>query len=921
MKNMKKLLQKAMVFTLSAAMLVGTPMTVSAAGLVDLYSIDDGSGNKEGSGNVGTVTNTDTNTGFLIGENAANIVGIELDRKTVNAEVGTNETLKATVVLDRDLGDDTDAVVEELSKKVRWEVLYLDADGKPVEKNTKPNPADKVELDGKADNRSEITLIPHHGTGDNEKVTVRATIDASYYYDNGIKMEDKDDARKDAVYTAEATVTVKEYSTELAWKDKNKADTLELKHTLDLGDLLVRTPKTANDAITWVSSNPGAAAVSATGVVTAKKVTAAGADVKITAVSEHGAVAERTITVIQGVKADVVKVFVDEADQTGKTIVKDIATDARSMTVTAKMYAKVSAYKDAEGKLIQSVETDGESGEAKLPDDAKLTKNVEIANGESYIDKDGVKQTVNITDTITWSSNKPAVATVDADGNVTLKTVGTAAITAKATNGKSAKTNVKVAASLNKLAISGVENGKTYDSGRTINLVAVRNGGDLTNINKDAVKWSILKVGNRANPNATINAKGVLKIANKVTDNVDVTIHLETTKKIKNENNVMVPAVQAEDVTIKVKQNDVDVITVTDSNNDVVARGGFGTDNKKLTARTTDNPAVSKTEEINVTLAKTYKATAQQLGDNGEWKNADASKLTWKTSNAKVAAITATGAKATIKAVGAGTATITVSGIRVNEKGTASALNVTFKVKVKQPVTTLTMNKPTVTMAQKNKVVKGAVTGQQDQKVTLQVTFGPKNADKSQKKIDSWAVYKNGKMIAGPVMTTGKKPAVNTAAKLTYNLEGPKAGDVYKITAKSITGATATSVVTIVEPTTEIAIVKTLKDGEIERFTTEVKGKTKTNETVLTIGTDPSLTMQPVINIGTAVNKVKPTTPPANWVAAGTNNTEQVTYTVNKKGIVTIDKDGNVYAVKKGVVTITAKTPTGKKATLKVTVN
>lgn len=36
--------------------------------------------------------------------------------------------------------------------------------------------------------------------------------------------------------------------------------------------------------------------------------------------------------------------------------------------------------------------------------------------------------------------------------------------------------------------------------------------------------------------------------------------------------------------------------------------------------------------------------------------------------------------------------------------------------------------------------------------------------------------------------------------------------------------------------------------------------------------------------------------------------------------IVNIDAEGNLYAVNSGVVTITAKTPLGKKATLKVTV-
>lgn len=66
------------------------------------------------------------------------------------------------------------------------------------------------------------------------------------------------------------------------------------------------------------------------------------------------------------------------------------------------------------------------------------------------------------------------------------------------------------------------------------------------------------------------------------------------------------------------------------------------------------------------------------------------------------------------------------------------------------------------------------------------------------------------------------------------------------------------------------------------------------------------------INIGT--------TSDTNFYTAGTNDCENVTYSVNKKGIVSIDSDGTVHAINKGTVTITAKTPLGKKATLKVIV-
>lgn len=84
-----------------------------------------------------------------------------------------------------------------------------------------------------------------------------------------------------------------------------------------------------------------------------------------------------------------------------------------------------------------------------------------------------------------------------------------------------------------------------------------------------------------------------------------------------------------------------------------------------------------------------------------------------------------------------------------------------------------------------------------------------------------------------------------------------------------------------------------------------------------------STKMYAFVNIGTTTKADD-----AVWKTAGDSGeadgklfaAENVTYSVNKKGIVSIDKDGNVFALTKGKVTITAKTPMGKKATLTVTV-
>ena len=108
---MKKLLKKAMVFTLTAAMLVGTPLTASAAPLNSVYSVGDHWGGQYDDGDdtshTGTVSNTATNTNpGVLKDNETRILGIALDKTHLDVEVeGEQETITATILTDADAGE------------------------------------------------------------------------------------------------------------------------------------------------------------------------------------------------------------------------------------------------------------------------------------------------------------------------------------------------------------------------------------------------------------------------------------------------------------------------------------------------------------------------------------------------------------------------------------------------------------------------------------------------------------------------------------------------------------------------------------------------------------------------------------------------------------------------------------------------
>lgn len=855
MKNVKKLLKKAMVWAIAASMVVATPLTASAAGLRGVFSVSDGwNANESG---TGTVTNTNTNTETLK-TYEARIIGIALDKSHIDAVKGEPETLTATIIVDGFENDaDKALAVKALTDKLQWKVY--NSDGKEVDGRTNTI----LNVDAKGGSKNIATLNPRKGTKSGNMV-VKAYIDGKQTY----TYTDKDGNQQTFTesttsYEASATVSIKEYAAAIDFDDVEEQYE---KHTLDMNDYLhfysdaakkVNIDDVCTDNVTWSIQTgvKNAATISDAGVVTIKKYeNKSGAEntATVTAVTEQGKKATVSFEIKKGVKADKLLIFKadDETMDQAASYKKD-TVDMGTSDPTTQVDVKAVMY---------------------------------VKDGGSFVTSAG------ITDKVEWSSNKPGIVSVKADGeNATLEILapGKATITAKATNGKKATLAVTVKATLSELSIKSVED--TLWSGQTYQMVAVRDPEE--NKNNEGLKWSIDKVqkGNRmvANPNASINGKGILTIKSTInTDYPEVVVRVTSkTSKVPEDSKHEKDSKGFFTATtvINVEQSSIKSIDVTDvETNTFVAKVNVDDNKYKVTG-------AANTSKLSVPKGKVFTAAVDD-----ETKGGSAS-LKWTTSNAKVASIApGNGGTATITANAKGKAKITVSGINVKPNGKGAVVKTTFTVDVKQPATSIKLNKTDIVIYPKT----GNKTAQN---VALKSTQNPKGAADNV----IWT-YERTKSVDGSVdgnkVTQSGKNNVN--GKL--ELANAQAGEVYKVTATTVTGASATATVRVLQKPTAVEI----HNGVNGSTFSEVSGaRTIKNTKYVELG--ESFIMYPEINVGT---KNDP-----DWKTADGETVENVVYTQSGKGKVIII--GNVvYGVKEGKVTITAKTPNNKKTTLKVEV-
>ncbi len=404
---------------------------------------------------------------------------------------------------------------------------------------------------------------------------------------------------------------------------------------------------------------------------------------------------------------------------------------------------------------------------------------VTLTKGETITLKAFVSSDNAADKTVTWTSSNKNVATVS-NGKITAKGAGTATITAKTSNGKKAtcKVTVKNPKTVNPTSVKLSKTSVTLNKGKTTTLKATVNPSNATN-KKVTWKTSNSKVATVSNGKITAKAAGTATITAQTANGKKATCK----------------------VTVK---------------------------NPK-----TVNPTSVKLSKTSVTLYKgkntTIKATVNP-------SNATNKKVTWKTSNSKVA--TVSNGKITAKA--AGTATITVQ--------TANGKKATCRVTVKNPKT---VNPTSV------KLSKTSVTLGKGKTTTLKATVNPSNA--TNKKV-TWT-------------TSNKKVATVSNGKITAKGVGTAT-----ITVKTANGKKATCKVTVKNLPTSVKLSKT--------SATLKKGKTTTLKATIT--------------------------PSKNVIST-------VTWSTSNSKVATV-KNGKVTAKAKGTATITVKTTNGKKATCKITV-
>lgn len=829
--------KKAMVWALAASMLVATPLTASAAGLRDVYKVEDGWGAEVPSDSedtrTGTVTTTNTGTSTVTGvlKDENKLTGIVLSETDVKMEMEGAYSPNAQVRRELTVDFEGSLSVEE-KEDLMQHLTWKSGDLSVVALNSRVDAEGNVKVpNGVLD---KMTLVAKAGG----KTTVTVSLDD---YKNNIH------------FSATANVSVKQYASGLDFSDELQYDAYE-GVSLDLNDYLEKTPDTANDEVTFEIVDGQNLATLKNGVLKLKTKTAE-KTVTVVAIGEHTKSKNYPITINKANPATKVEIYKGETS-VGKSCDWLVNED----DVEQKFYAKLTA------------------------------KYSDINEGIS-------------TDKVTWSSKKSDIVSVEGGRNVTADTevtlvakkVGKTTITAQASSGAKATLSVTVRANMTGFDID-VDNTYPLYSGQTLKLSTIQYYGkdkDSTehpDFTETALKWDFVDLdgitAKEMKKVASVNSKGVLTIKPDLRNVTKIKLSATNAKKIGKTDDVGAAAAKSITKTVEFDLRAIEFTKITVYTNVLstksIAGASVSPDGKRVT--TTKGVAQS----IAVDRSKTYKVVAEAKIDNKvvtklpDGRPLEAA-LSWVSSNEKMATVKGyDNGRGTVTGVKKGTSTISING-STKKNSKPAAIKATFKTTVTTPTKSIVLSTKNSGIAATNK----------NQTITVKAVLDKGTTSKAKNIV--WTATQNGESIS---TSPSRDNNSIKGGKLVLKSGKYKAGDKFVVTARLAEAGVQSSItLTVVKPSYRAVFV----DSSNVKIT-------KLPD--MTPSSDP-------VEIQAKVQRDKNDT---TYAMPGEDNVANVTYTVNKKGIVQL-VDNKVTPIKKGTVKITATTTDGKKATLTIKVN
>ena len=779
---------------------------------------------------------------------------------------------------------------------------------------------------------------------------------------------------------AGVTITVVEDKVDVTSVVVNKESlTLKVGNTYSLS-AKVYPENATNKNVTWISSNSDIVSVSSNGKIKAKRTGSA----TITAKTSNG-VSDSTIVTV---KANSVKPK-KPTEPVNPYEVTDISLNRETATISVGGKVKVNytispatatnknVTWSISDKSVISVSRDGiitglkvgtSKATVKTYNNKTATITVTVTSSKVYptnIKLNAYSKAIYVGDifdlvatlepnnttenSVTWTSSNPKVATV-VNGRVKGISAGTAVITAKTVNGKTAQSKITVSVkTVNPTGIKLNTNSLKIGKGKSARLVATIEPSNATN---KTIRWSSSNTS-------------VAKVVNGTVTGVNTgtaTITAETVNGIKASATVKVVSTSIDPTSITVKPtvgtiyigrtttltatvlptNTTDKTVTWISSNTKIAtvnnKGvvtGVGAGKVVITARTNNGKTATSTitvvkQTINPTGIKVsptsnsinigdiYYVAATVLPSNATNKT-----VTWTSSNAKVATVDKQGL---VTGIGVGTANITAK--TSNGKTATSTVTVVKK----------TINPTGISLNITNKsIYKGS-------SFVLTTTIKPSNAtnksvtwSSSNEKV---AVVKNGTVTGkgnGTATITAKTSNGKTATckvTVTTKVVNPTGISLNATTVKLGVDKSATLVATI---TPSNATDKTIKWSSSNSKVVKVSnGKItglKAGTAVITAATSNNLTATATVTV--VAKSVEPTGIKLNatskTINKGVNTTlvatvepanatdKTVIWSSSNTAIATVS-NGKVTGIKAGTATITAKTSNGKTATAKIKV-